>query len=66
MAENVIKSGDCVQLKHGGGNIKMTVDFLHVFHGRQRAHCKWFNEKENKFEEMSFDIPALKLCNDAE
>jgi uncharacterized protein YodC (DUF2158 family) len=65
MADVQIKSGDCVQLKHGGGNIKMTVDFLFVYQGRQRANCKWFNEKDNKFEDLSVDIGAIKSCDEA-
>lgn len=57
---NEIKAGDCVILKHGGGNIKMTVDFLFTHQGRIRAHCLWFNEKENKFEAQTFDVTSLK------
>lgn len=63
MTTNNLKNGDCVQLKHGGGNIKMTIDILFTYHGRQRANCKYFNEKENKFEELAVDVDALKSCD---
>jgi uncharacterized protein YodC (DUF2158 family) len=51
-----IRTGDCVQLKHNGGGLKMTVNEI-----RQLAHgvvlqCKWFNQKENKFETETFAL----------
>lgn len=64
--EKVLKSGDCVELKHGGGNIKMTIDFLFTYQGRDRASCMWFNDRENKFEELSVDLTALKPCDGIE
>ena len=60
--ESKIKSGDCVELKHGGANIKMTVDLVFVYQGQQRATCKYYNSKENKFDEIAVSLDALRLC----
>jgi len=40
MADQNFKSGDCVQLKHGGGGIKMTINYIQPYGNLIRAHCK--------------------------
>ena len=62
MQESQIKSGDCVELKHGADGVEMTVDFIFDYQGRERASCKWFNKEQHKFEELAVDVTALKLC----
>lgn len=61
---NDFKMGDCVELKNGGGNQKMTIDLLETYRGDGRAVCKWFNEKEGKYEKENFSVDALKRCGD--
>ena len=62
MADQNFKSGDCVQLKHGGGGIKMTINYIQPYGNLIRAHCKQFSEKEGKFEDEVINVEALQLC----
>ncbi len=59
-----IKTGDCVQLKYNGGGLKMTVNEIRQLAYGVVIQCKWFNQKENKFETESFALVAIKLCED--
>jgi uncharacterized protein YodC (DUF2158 family) len=63
--ETKIKSGDCVQLKHGGANIKMTVDLVFTYQGVPRCTCKYFNSEKKGFEEINVNADALKLCDES-
>ena len=63
MGQSAFKIGDCVVLKHGGANIKMTIDMLFTYHGTERATCKWYNSKESKFEDVAVSLDALDLCD---
>jgi uncharacterized protein YodC (DUF2158 family) len=65
MEQTNFKVGDCVQLKHGGGNIKMTINYLEPYGSLIRASCKWFNEKTDKFENEVIYVDALKPCSES-
>ncbi len=64
MESNKLKNGDCVQLKHGGNNVKMTVNEIRQVSYGYLIQCKWFNVQANKFETESFAFEALKPCED--
>jgi len=64
MSDTKFKHGDCVILKHSGGDIKMTVDVIFNYQGRLRVTCKFYNKNEGKFEELTVDMDALEKCGD--
>lgn len=62
MSEIKFKIGDCVELKHNGGNLKMTVNYIGVHLGQTTVTCIYLN-KEGKFETIQIAHDALKACN---
>lgn len=64
MADNNFKVGDCVELKHNGGGIKMTINTIEMYRGQDSAQCRWYNKKDEKFELQVFALEALKPCTD--
>jgi hypothetical protein len=62
MANPNLKIGDCVELKHNGGNLKMTVNYVGVLNGVISTTCIYLN-KEGKFETVQISQDALKACN---
>lgn len=60
---NEIKKGDCVQLKHGGHTIKMTVEEIRKMAYGDIATCRWFDTIKHEFKKEAFDVEALKPCD---
>jgi uncharacterized protein YodC (DUF2158 family) len=56
------KTGDCVELKYGGGDIKMTVEEVDNFSEGYRALCTWYDKTTKKFEKQLFIPDTLKPC----
>jgi uncharacterized protein YodC (DUF2158 family) len=61
MSDIKFKIGDCVELKHNGGNLKMTVNHLKTHGNEILITCIYLN-KEGKFETVDIFQDALKAC----
>lgn len=57
------KAGDCVELKHGGGGIQMTVEEVDTFSEGYRALCRWYDGTAKAFKKELFVPDTLKPCD---
>ena len=64
MSEQTFKAGDCVELKHGGHEVQMTIESITKdSFDRVKAFCRWYDKDKKEFKYDSFGFDALKPCS---